>query len=144
MCRLTVCVCVCVVLHSREDHLHRNGCFASDGPAWLGGPGQEVHLCFLSAAGQRTLPRQEAAAGGWGANIKCSQTTDALSASFAMVTRDLALILSFWWNYLQICGEMGERDWFKVSVWLLSSERLRKEDMGRRKIHFLIMSNNIN
>lgn len=57
-------VCVCVVVHSREDHLHRNGCIASDGPAWLGGPGQEVHLRLLSAAGQRALPRQEAAAGG--------------------------------------------------------------------------------
>lgn len=59
---LNICT-VCV--SSREDHLHRNQCSASDGPAWLGGPGQEVHLRFLSAAGQRALPRQEAAAWGW-------------------------------------------------------------------------------
>lgn len=53
-----------LLLTSREDHLYRNQCFARVGPARLGGPGQEVHLCFLSAAGQRTLPRQEAAARG--------------------------------------------------------------------------------
>lgn len=53
----TVCAHVHVVFHSREDHLHRNKCSASNGPAWLGGFGQEMHLCFLSAAGQRALPR---------------------------------------------------------------------------------------
>lgn len=55
---------LCVVPSSREDYLHRNECVASNRAAWLGGPGQEVHLRFLSAAGQRALPRQEAAAGG--------------------------------------------------------------------------------
>lgn len=59
-----VCACVCVMLRSREDHLHRNECFASNRAAWLGGPGQEVHLRILSAAGQRALPRKEAAARG--------------------------------------------------------------------------------
>lgn len=60
--RLMFCVCMlcahaCVVFHSREDHLHRNKCSASDGTTWLGGSGQEVHLRFLSATGQRALPR---------------------------------------------------------------------------------------
>lgn len=85
LCRLILFGCVWGVLHSREDHLHRNECFASDGPAWLGGPGQEVHLRFLSAAGQRALPRQEAAAWGWVATIDCSEIIDTLSASFVSV-----------------------------------------------------------
>lgn len=46
---------VCVVSPSREDHLHRNKCSASDWATGLGGSGQEVHLRFLSAAGQRAL-----------------------------------------------------------------------------------------
>lgn len=88
---LCVCVCVCVMLRSREDHLHRNECFASNRAAWLGGPGQEVHLRILSAAGQRALPRQEAAARGWVATIDrpalLPEIIDTLSAGFIMVTR---------------------------------------------------------